>query len=142
METNGFAKWESFYQCINRCNTVIHYAPQVQEKDPNYTEAEMKANIAEVTAIRSLCYFYLIRTFRNVPYVTEPSIDDSKNYRIPASSFDEVLAHIIADLEAVKNDAIRIYGEYSDDNINRITRYAIYAMLADMYLWQGITNVA
>ncbi len=102
----------------------------------------MKANIAEVTAIRSLCYFYLIRTFRNVPYVTEPSIDDSKNYRIPASSFDEVLAHIIADLEAVKNDAIRIYGEYSDDNINRITRYAIYAMLADMYLWQGITNVA
>ena len=137
LETNGFAKWESFYQCINRCNTVIHYAPQVQEKDPNYTEAEMKANIAEVTAIRSLCYFYLIRTFRNVPYVTEPSIDDSKNYRIPASSFDEVLAHIIADLEAVKNDAIRIYGEYSDDNINRITRYAIYAMLADMYLWQG-----
>ncbi|MEI3081645.1 hypothetical protein [Paraprevotella clara] len=69
--------------------------------------------------------------------MTEPSIDDSKNYRIPASSFDEVLAHIIADLEAVKNDAIRIYGEYSDDNINRITRYAIYAMLADMYLWQG-----
>ena len=69
--------------------------------------------------------------------MTEPSIDDSKNYRIPASSFDKVLAHIIADLEAVKNEAIRIYGEYSDDNINRITRYAIYAMLADMYLWQG-----
>ena len=24
LETNGYAKWESFYQCINRCNTVIH----------------------------------------------------------------------------------------------------------------------
>lgn len=137
LETNGYAKWESFYQCINRCNTVIHYAPQVQAKDPNYTEAELKANIAEATAIRSLCYFYLIRTFRNVPYVTEPSIDDTQNYQVPASGFDEVLAHIIADLEAVKNDAIRTYGEYSDDNMNRITRYAIYAMLADMYLWQG-----
>ena len=137
LETNGFAKWESFYQCINRCNTVIHYAPQVQAKDPNYTEAELKANIAEATAIRSLCYFYLIRTFRNVPYVTEPSIDDTQDYQVPASGFDEVLAHIIADLEAVKNDAIRTYGEYSNDNMNRITRYAIYAMLADMYLWQG-----
>lgn len=137
LETNGFAKWESFYQCINRCNTVIHYAPQVQAKDPNYTEAELKANIAEATAIRSLCYFYLIRTFRNVPYVTEPSIDDTQDYQVPASDFDEVLAHIIADLEAVKNDAIRTYGEYSNDNMNRITRYAIYAMLADMYLWQG-----
>ena len=69
--------------------------------------------------------------------MTEPSIDDTQNYQVPASGFDEVLAHIIADLEAVKNDAIRTYGEYSDDNMNRITRYAIYAMLADMYLWQG-----
>ncbi len=137
LETNGYAKWDAFYQCINRCNTVIHYAPEVQEKDPNYTEAEMKANIAEVTAIRSLCYFYLIRAFRDVPYVTEPSIDDAQTYRVPADKFDVVLARIIADLEAVKEDAVRSYGEYDDDNVNRVTRYAIYAMLADMYLWQG-----
>ena len=30
-----------------------------------------------------LCYFYLIRTFRDVPYVTEPSIDDNQNYVVP-----------------------------------------------------------
>lgn len=136
LETNGYTKWDAFYQCINRCNTVIHYAPSVFEKDPNYTEAELKANIAEVTALRSLCYFYLIRTFRNVPYVTEPSIDDGQNYQVPASSFDEVLTNIINDLEAVKGDAVRSYGEYSDNNINRITRYSIYAILADMYLWK------
>lgn len=142
LETNGYTDWTSFYQCINRCNTVLHYAPSVYEIDPNYTEAELRANIAEVTALRSLCYFYLIRTFRNVPYVTEPSIDDGQNYAVPASSFDEVLANIIADLEAVKDDAVRSYGEpvyHSSSvlNVNRITRYGIYAMLADMYLWQG-----
>lgn len=137
LETNGYTNWQPFYQCINRCNTVLHYAPSIHEKDPNYTEAELKAHIAEVTAIRSLCYFYLIRTFRDVPYVTEPSIDDNVNYRIPATKFDDVLASIIADLEAVKDDAVRSYGEDNTDNMTRITRWSIYAMLADMYLWQG-----
>ncbi len=142
LENNGYTEWQAFYQCINRCNTVLYYAPSVQEIDPNYTEAELRANIAEVTALRSLCYFYLIRTFRDVPYVTEPSIDDGQDYQIAASSFDEVLSNIIADLEAVKDDAVRSYGESlysgsSDENINRITRYSIYAMLADMYLWKG-----
>lgn len=142
LETNGYAKWDAFYQCINRCNTVIHYAPSVQQIDPNYTESELRANIAEVTALRALCYFYLIRTFRDVPYVTEPSIDDGQNYQVPPSSFEEVLANLIADLEAVKDDAVRsyiepVYCSTTVDNVNRITRNAIYAMLADMYLWQG-----
>ena len=137
LETNGLVKWDAFYQCINRCNTVLHYAPSVNEKDPNYTDAELQANIAEVTAIRALCYFYLIRTFRNVPYITEPSIDDGQNYRVPASSFDEILTNLINDLEAVKGYAVRSYGEDSRQNKTRITRYSIYALLADMYLWQG-----
>ncbi len=137
LETNGFTTWIDFYQCINRCNTVMHYAPSVCEKDPNYTEAELKANIAEVTALRALCYFYLIRTFRDVPYVTEPSIDDGTEYKIPVTGFDEILGNIINDLERVKDDAVRSYGEDSEENTTRITRWSIYAMLADMYLWKG-----
>ncbi len=84
LPTNGFTNWLVFYQTINRCNTVCHYAPVVQAKDPNYTDAQMRANIAEATAIRALCYFYLIRTFRDVPYTTRPSIDDTEIYQIPA----------------------------------------------------------
>ena len=40
LETNTYTQWQSFYQCINRCNTVIHYAPSVNEKDPNFTDSE------------------------------------------------------------------------------------------------------
>lgn len=144
LETNSYADWACFYNCINRCNTVIHYAPEVAKIDPNYTEAELRATIAEVTAIRSLCYFYLIRTFRDVPLVLEPTIDDTKDFKVPPSSFDVVLNHLISDLESVKDDAIRSYGNDFDSNGDdtaenhvRITRYAIYAMLADMYLWKG-----
>jgi len=135
LETNSFTDWSSFYQCINRCNTVIHYAPEVQKIDPNYTEAEMRAHIAEVTAIRSLCYFYLIRTFRDVPYITQPSLDDDQQYEVPATKFDVVLDSLISDLEAVKGYAVKSYGEDNVENTCRITRWAIYALLADMYLW-------
>jgi starch-binding outer membrane protein, SusD/RagB family len=134
--TTKYSNWLSFYTVINRCNTVLYYAPLVNEKDPNYTASEMNANIAEVKAIRALCYFYLIRAFRDVPFVTEPSIDDSQDYHVAASSFSDILNFLIDDLDAVKDNAIR---RYSDDinNTSRFTRYSIYALLADMYLWKG-----
>lgn len=135
LETNPYTSWACFYNVINRCNTVLFYAPKVQAIDPNYTPSELKANIAEVTALRSLCYFYLIRTFRDVPYVTAPSIDDNQVYVVKATPFDEVLTNIIADLEPVKDDAIRKYAVEAS-NTGRITRTGIYAILADMYLWK------
>ena len=137
LETNGYTNWQCFYETINRCNTVLHYAPEVNAIDPNFTDAELRATIAEVTTLRALCYFYLISTFRDVPYVTEPSIDDTQDYQIAATPFDEVLDRLIADLEAVKNDAVRSYGEDSDENKYRITRWSCYALLADLYLWKG-----
>ncbi|MBO4850836.1 MAG: RagB/SusD family nutrient uptake outer membrane protein [Prevotella sp.] len=141
LPSNPMCSWARFYEAINRCNTVCHYAPEVQAIDPNYTLEEMKANIAEASAIRALCYFYLIRTFRDVPYTTQPSIDDAQTYVIPATPFNDVLDSLIIDLEKVKGDAVRRY--YTDDspnayqNSSKITRWAIYALLADLYLWKG-----
>lgn len=135
LETNPYTEWTCFYNVINRCNTVLFYAPKVQAFDPNYTPSELKANIAEVTALRSLCYFYLIRTFKDVPYVTAPSIDDNQVYVVKATPFEEVLTNIIADLEPVKDDALKKY-PVETSNTGRITRNGIYAILADMYLWK------
>ena len=149
LSSNPYTKWAKIYECINRCNIVCHYAPQVQALDPNYSESEMKADIAEVSALRDLCYFYLIRTFRDVPYTREPSIDDAQNYVLPATPFEAVLDSLITDLENVKDDAVRryemervsgssynIYNVFPSVNSSRITRVAIYALLADLYLWK------
>jgi hypothetical protein len=114
----------------------MYYAPLVNEKDPNYTDSEMNANIAEAKAIRALCYFYLIRAFRDVPLVTEPSIDDSQDFAVPATKFDDVLSFLIEDLEGVKDYAVRKYAD-KKDNTSKFTRYSIYALLADMCLWKG-----
>ena len=137
LETNDYTNWQSFYEVINLCNTVLHYAPGVNAIDPNFTDSELSATLAEATTLRALSYFYLIRTFRNVPYVTQPSIDDSQNYRVKATPFAQVLDSLIADVEAVKEDAVRSYGEESVENTCRITRWACYSLLADLYLWKG-----
>lgn len=138
--SNFFTNWNEFYDIINRCNTVLKYAPGVAEKDPSYSTSQYNAHVAEVTAIRSLMYFYLIRTFRDVPYSEEAYIDDSQTLTVAATSFDEVLANCINALEAVKDQAVDSYastGEYGKYyNTGRITKWTIYAMLSEMYLWQ------
>ena len=135
--TNPYTNWVDFYYVINTCNTVIKYAPEVAAKDPGYTESELKATIAEVSALRDLCYFYLIRTFRDVPYTTEPYLDDDQTMDLPATPFNEVLDNLIADLESVKNDAVRYYPTSKPlYQTARITSTAIKAMLCEMYLWK------
>lgn len=134
LETNSYTSWKCFYDVINRANTVLYYAPEVQKIDPNYQETELLSNLAEAKAIRDLCYFYLIRAYKEVPYVTRPSIDDEESFVVPASSFDYILHELIADLDAVKDDASDRF-QKEEANTGRITRAAIYAMLADMYLW-------
>ena len=134
---NGYTNWDGFYDVINRCNTVIRFAPGVAAKDPAYTQSELKADIAEVTGLRSLAYFYLIRTFRDVPYSSEAFIDDSQKMDLPATPFETVLDSLISSLEAVVGDAVQYY---PDDTpiyqTGRITQDAIYAMLCEMYLWK------
>lgn len=134
MPTTIYSDWSDFYVVINRCNTVIHYAPIVNERDPNFTISEMRASIAEAKAIRALCYFYLIRAFRDVPFVTEPSIDDTRDFQVPVTSFDSILNYLVQDLEPVKNHAVRKFA-VKDYNVTRFTRFAIYALLAELHLW-------
>ena len=145
LSTNQFTSWADFYHVIDKCNSVIRMAPVVSEKDPAYRESDVKATIAEMTALRSLCYFYLIRAFDAVPFYREAIQQEDEVVYLPASSFDYILGEIIKDLESVKGDALLHYPSGSNDgvgqtynsNCNRITRLGIYAMLADMYLWQG-----
>ena len=137
--TNSYCKYDKFYDVINRANTVLHFAPIVADKDPNFTFQQLQWTEAEAIALRSLCYFYLIRAFHDVPFVTEPSIDDEgghMKFYVPQSPFETVLDSIIGDLERVKDQAAPTY-QSADAYYNRITKWAICAMLADMYLWRG-----
>ncbi|MBR3067619.1 MAG: RagB/SusD family nutrient uptake outer membrane protein, partial [Prevotella sp.] len=44
---NSYTVWDGFYDVINRCNTVLKYAPGVAAEDPGYTQGDLNATIAE-----------------------------------------------------------------------------------------------
>lgn len=132
--TYYICEWASFYNVINLCNTVLHYAPEVLDRDPDFHESEWQALRSEVLTIRALCYFYLARTFRDVPLVVEPTIDDSESFHVTQSSHDEVMQQVLDDLLLAEKTAVKKF--YKDEYTKgRITQIAVWSMLADVYLW-------
>lgn len=142
--SNGYTTWTPFYYIINSANTLIEHAPAVAATDPAFSQSELNADIAEASAIRDLCYFYLIRTFRDVPYTTVSFADDNQVMNLPATKFDDVLDSLITDLEHVQDNAVKNYPSSSSTKAlyqtGRITQDAIHAMLCDMYLWKKDYN--
>ena len=132
--TNGYTSWGSIYTAINYCNTVIANAPSVTECDPNFKQSELRAYLAEAKAIRALCYFYLVRTFKDVPFITEPYVGTSRPFQEPQTDGDEIIKTLTQELEEVALQAKATYNNTSNTK-GHITQKAIWALLADMYLW-------
>ena len=138
LATNDYTDWSSFYAVIDRCNLVIEKAPEVAELDPSYLESDVKATIAEVSALRALCYFYLVRTFKDVPYYTYAITNDEQDLELAATDGDAIVDSCIADLESVQDNALKAWPKVNGQDISygRITQDAIHALLADLYLWR------
>jgi starch-binding outer membrane protein, SusD/RagB family len=134
LPSNSLCKWNSFYRVINYCNTVIAYAPEVQKKDPDFNESEYLAIKSEMLTLRSLCYFYLVRAYREVPLVLEATLSDEQNFTLAKSDEKTILDQIVKDLLEAETAAVR---NYNNDRYNkgRITKNALRALLADVYLW-------
>lgn len=134
--THTYSDWTSFYNVINMCNTFLVYAPQAQALDENFTLASLHSMEAEVKAIRALSYFYLVRAFDKIPFITSASIDDTQNYLVKQSNQNDVLDSLIVDLNSVVRYAPRIHHDNKSTK-GRFTKNGIYALLADIYLWKG-----
>lgn len=135
LSTNEYSDWRSFYEVINLCNTVIKYAPEVMEKDLNFRVPDLHAKQAEVKAIRALCYFYLVRTFRDVPLSLDATISDGQDLMIKQVTPDSVLNVITRDLLEAEQWALDVYPTTYETK-GRMTKDAIRALLADIYLWR------
>ncbi len=137
--SNGSISWGNYYNAINLANTVMYYDKQVFLKDKTFTQKIKNGVDAEALFIRSLSYFYLVRLWKDVPLVLEPSISDTTKLFLPKSSEKVVLTQIIKDLLVAKNMAYTT--EYRNDANHpgyfngRANKYSIMALLADVYLW-------
>jgi hypothetical protein len=139
LPTMDYCSWESYYKVINNCNIVLNHAPDVMELDPEFTQGDYEVVCAQMKALRSLCYFYLVRAFRDVPYVTHSVEDDTQVETLPQSTPAEVLQHCIDDLKEARQYIMKSggYGQNDWRNWGYITTDAVDAILADIYLWRG-----
>lgn len=135
---NAYASWGPFYSVINYCNNLLYYAPEVVNRDNNFTQADLNRLRAEVLGLRALSYFYLVRTYKEVPLMLSAVTDgDSTLYNLPKSPEDVILNQIVADLLEAKKHARLDFGGNKAYNKGRITLNAVNAILADVYLWKG-----
>jgi hypothetical protein len=133
---NGLCNWQNFYKVINYCNEIIYYIPEVQANDNTFTDYIRDGFLSEAYFLRSLSYFYLVRIFKEVPLVLEPTLTDATFVYPEKSTEDQVLDKIMADLLQARNWAT-IDGYPSMVEIKgRATKGAIDALIADIALWR------
>ncbi|RZL50986.1 MAG: RagB/SusD family nutrient uptake outer membrane protein [Pedobacter sp.] len=131
---NSLTRWAGFYRTINYCNTVIQEAPAVKTTDPTFTDAALNAYTAEALTLRSLMYFYLVRTFGEVPLKLTATTKDTDIISMAKSTKEEILNQIVADLKKAEQGAVTTYGNTRNDK-GRVTKFTVNTILADVYLW-------
>lgn len=132
--SNSLTDWSIIYKTINNCNTVLDFGPGVLASDNTLTQGVLNGYLGEALALRALMYFYLARSFGDVPLKLKSTTSDDDNLQIPKSSQKEVFAQILNDLKLAETYVSANYGNVND-NKGRITKYAVETMMADVYLW-------
>lgn len=121
--------WSGHYDVIARANTALKYIPEMS----GMSDDEKSQLMAEARFFRALNYFSLVKSFGDVPLLTEPTESSSENMEVERSSSDSVYTQIVEDLNWALNQGSLADGAFAMSDY-RITRAAAYTLLADVYL--------
>lgn len=110
--------YSDLYACINMANATIFY-----DKDGKYK--------AEMTFVRSYCYYVLSQEFGGVPYNTTYINNSERNY--PRTELSEFYKSLISDLTAIADDASLA----TENTMGEASQRAAKALLAKVCLAAG-----
>ena len=134
--TDVTTKYTQFYRIINEANQAIKHIPEIKSKDPVFSQTDEDNLTGEAYFLRAFAYFWLVRTFKEVPLILEPSETDNQNYSRPKTPTDSIFFQIVTDLERAR----RTLPEWYTNNLYahcRATKYTAETVLADVYLWMA-----
>lgn len=134
--TNSLLSWSAQYKSIGWINAFIKNAPTALKNDATFKESELNSMIAEAHAIRALVYFYLVRTFKEVPIMKEPYESDAQTFNTAPSPENEVLNFIEEDLTLALKGAPETFSD-TRERYGRVTKNAVRAIMADVKLWKN-----
>lgn len=138
LPSNVFCNYLQLYSAINYCNMVLERAEAVMALDPDYREGDYDSDCSKALALRSFCYFYLVRVFHDVPLELNAYWSSEQTKTAPEQVAPAVvLEQCINDLKKAEKGALasNIYKDWRDKGY--ITRDGIHALLADIYLWRA-----
>lgn len=132
--SNSLCDWSTVYKVIGLANSIIHYAPGV--KDDTYYSAIRNSHLAEAYFMRAYSYLLLVKNYKEVPLVLSAYVNDKASFDMAKSSEEKVVAQIKKDVKsALATGAAK--GIYEEDwaTKGRVTKWALYALMADVCLW-------
>ncbi len=131
--SNSYVGWGSLYSGINRCNGVLKHVPDIT--DPALAGRKDRI-LGEAYFLRALFYFYLTRTFENVPLILEPYEDLNADFFPKQSDRATIFVQIEADLKQAEQLVPDLPFSSTLENKGKATKAAVRCVMADLYLWE------
>ena len=132
--SHSLCDWSNIYKVIGMANSVILYAPDV--KDDTYYDAIRNSHLAEAYFMRAYCNLLLVKNYKEAPLVLQAYVNDNASFDLPKSTEQQIIAQIKEDVKtALATGAAK--GTYEEDwqTKGRVTKWALYALMADVCLW-------
>lgn len=128
--------YATVYKVISMANSVLKYAPSVRTIDDTYFESVMNSHLCEAYFMRAYSYFTLVRNYKDVPLVLDAYVNDEKDFDLAKSSDTTIIAQIKQDIKtALATGAAKGTYEVDWETKGRVTKWALYALMADVCLW-------
>ena len=124
---DGYAtryQWSAPFLSISHANAILSSINGVTFT----SETDKNGALGQACYMRGMCYYYLVRTFGELPIVTEYIIDEADP--LDRQPVKEVYALIIDDLKKAEN----LLPESWLGQPGKATKWAAKALLADVYL--------
>lgn len=120
--------WDGCYKAISRCNLAINNIPET----PDLSDAEIKNLTAQTKFFRAYNYYFLVKTFGDVPLIMDP-YSSLENIYVERTASSAVYAQIVEDLKyAVEQGGLEDVA--MPINGFRVSKGSAATLLADVYL--------
>lgn len=130
-ESNADRNWQQLYRIVNFANLVIRYVPGISFAN----EQDKNTMLAQAYTMRAYSYFVMVRTWGDIPLVTEPveGYDPEKTFKA-RSPQSEVFSLIKADID----QALSLFANNQyPTNRSLWSKPALNLLKADVYLWSA-----
>lgn len=144
----ALSNWRRWYAVINSANIFLERVSDVKSADPRYTENNMTVDIAQIRFLRAFAYFYMVRTWGDVPFII--SSHDGSFENKGREDKDKILAWAEQEILAAAEDLPYKYsandiqqpGTYYNENETRwagvlARKLTAYSILSHIAAWRG-----